>query len=225
MLRALLIALVLANALFFVWSRGGLAPALPAPHSSEREPERLAAQLNPERVTVLPASAASAAISAARAAAQVCLEAGPLGDAEIAAAEAAVAALRLPAGSWQRDAAPLPPLWLVYAARGADAAATRARTQELTRLQIAFEPLAAPAELAGGLVLSRHAARAEADAVLAAAHVNKALRFLRVVSLPTPPARLWLRVPKADAEQQDQLKALPPEPLAGGFKACAPRPA
>jgi len=227
MLRVLLIVLVLANALFFVWSRGGLAPALPAPHSSEREPERLAAQLNPERITVLPASAASAAISAARAAALVCLEAGPLGDADIAAAEAAVAALRLPEGSWQRDAAPLPPLWLVYAGRGADAAVMRARTQELTRLQIAFERLEAPADLAGGVVLSRHATRAEADAALAAAAAtaSKALRFLRVVSLPAPPARLWLRVPKAYPEQQDKLMALPPELVAGGFKACAPRPA
>jgi hypothetical protein len=32
-----------------------------------------------------------------------------------------------------------------------------------------------------------------------------------------------LRVPKADAEQQDKLKALPPELLAGGFKGCRPR--
>jgi hypothetical protein len=226
MLRALAIGLLLANAVFFAWSRGWLAPALPAPHSSEREPERLAAQLHPERVTVLPASAASAAIAAARAAALVCLEAGPLGEADLGGAEAALAALRLPEGSWLRDAAPLPPLWLVYAARPTDPAAMRARTQELSRLQIAFETLDAPAELAGGWVLSRHATRAEAEAALATvnANANKALRFLRVASLPAPPARLWLRLPKADAELQDKLKALPPELLAGGFKACTPRP-
>ncbi len=229
MLRALAIALLLANALCFVWVRGWLAPAWPAPHSSEREPERLAAQLHPERVTVLVGPAASAAIAAARAAALVCLEAGPLGEGDLAGAEAALAGLHLPEGSWQRDAAPLPPLWLVYVARPADTTVMRARSQELTRLQIAFETLAAPAELAGGLVLSRHATQAEADAALAAvtarASPGKALRWLRVVSLPEPPVRLWLRLPQADAELQEKLKALPPEPLAGGFKACTPRPA
>ncbi len=222
MLRTLVAALLLANVLFFGWSRGWLAPALPPPHSGEREPERLAAQLNPERVLVLPAPAASAAISAARAAAIACLEAGPLGDADIAAAEAAVAAVKLPEGSVLRDAAPLPPLWWVYAARATDAAVMKARTEELTRLQIAFEAADQPADLAGGLVLSRHATRAEAEAALAAV-AAKPPRFLRVVNLPAPPAQLWLRVAKADAAQQDKLKALPPEPLAGGFKACTPR--
>ncbi len=223
MLRAVVLVLLLANLLFFGWARGWLAPALPPPHSGEREPERLAAQVNPERVLVLPAKAASAAISAARAAAIACLEAGPLGEADIAAAETALAAARLPDGAWQREAAPLPPLWWVYASASPDAAVMRTRTAELTRLQIAFEAVETPADLAGGLLLSRHATRAEAEAALATVAANKTLRFLRVLSLPTPPARLWLRVPKADGEQQVRLQALPPEPLAGGFKACAAR--
>jgi hypothetical protein len=222
MLRAFVAALLLANLLFFGWAQGWFAPALPAPHSSEREPERLAAQLNPERVVVLPATAASAAISAARAAAIACLEAGPLGEADIAAAEAALAVARLPEGSVVRDAVPLPPLWWVYAARATDAAVMKTRAEELTRLQVAFEAVEAPLDLAGGLVLSRHATRAEAEAALAAV-AAKPPRYLRVVNLPTPPAQLWLRVVKADAAQQDKLKALPPEPLAGGFKACKPR--
>jgi hypothetical protein len=223
MLRALVIALVLANVLFFAWARGAFAPAWPGPGSGEREPGRLAAQLNPERVVVLAASAASAAISAAREAAVVCLEAGPLGEADMAVAESALAAAHLPDGSWLRDAAPLPPLWLLYAARSADPAVTRARAQELERLQIAVQPLEAPSDLAGALVLSRHATREAAEAALAALPVAKPLRYLRVVSLPAPPAQTWLRVPKASSEQQDKLKALPPELLAGGFKACKPR--
>jgi hypothetical protein len=222
MLRALAAALLLANLLFFGWARGLFAPALPAPHSSDREPERLAAQFNPERVLVVPATAASAVISAARAAAFACLEAGPLGEAGVGAAEAALGALKLPEGSVLRDATPLPPLWWVYAARAADAAAMAARSDELTRLQIPFETVDAPADLAGGLLVSRHTTRAEAEAALAAT-AAKPPRFLRVVGLPPPPARLWLRVPKADTPLQDRLKALPPEPLAGGFKACTPR--
>lgn len=226
MLRALVIVVLLANVLFWVWTRGGMAPALPPPHSGEREPERLAAQLNPERLVLLPTKAASAAITAitaARAAAIACVEAGPLGEADIAAAETALAAVRLPEGSVLREAASLPPLWWVYAARVTDAGVMSARTQELARLRIDYEVVDQPTDLAGGLRLSRHATRAEAEAALAAVVVNPPLRFLRVVGLPTPPARLWLRVPKADAEQQDKLLALPSAPLAGGFKACASR--
>jgi hypothetical protein len=226
MLRALVAALVLANVLFFAWARGWLEPVWPAPHSGEREPARLAAQLNPERVVVLPASAASVAITAAREAALVCLEAGPLGEADIAVAESALAAAHLPDGRWLREAEPLPPLWLVYAARSADASVTRARAQELERLKISVAPLDAPPELAGGLLLSRHATREAAEAALAAAAAlaeARPLRFLRVASLPAPPAQLWLRVPKASSAQQDQLRALPPALLAGGFKACKAR--
>lgn len=223
MLRATVVAVLLANLLLFGWTRGWLTPALSAPHSGEREPGRLAAQLNPERVVVLAPPAASAAISAARAAAIACLEAGPLGEPGITAAEAAVTAAKLPEGSASRAALPLPPLWWVYAARAPDAAVMKTRTDELTRLQLEFITVEVPADLAGGLVLSRHATRAAADSALAAV-ATKPPRFLRVVGLPAPPAQWWLRVARADAVQQDKLKALPTEALAGGFQPCQPRP-
>lgn len=221
MLRLLLGLLLLANAVFFGWSQGWFAPVWPAPHAGEREPERLAAQLRPESVRVLPASAASAAISAARAAALACLEAGPLADAQLAPAEAALASARLPEGGWQRVPAALPPLWLLSTARLLQPAALKAKGDELQALKLGFERLEAPPELAPALVLSRHATRAEAEAALAAA---APVRGLRVVSLPAPPAQHWLRVPRADSDQQDRLRALPAEVLAGGFKACAARP-
>ena len=65
MLRALLVALLLANLVFFGWAGGWFAPAWPAPGASEREPARLAAQVAPERVTVLSPAAASAALRSA----------------------------------------------------------------------------------------------------------------------------------------------------------------
>ena len=57
MLRVLLGLLLLANAPFFGWSQGWLAPAFPAPRTGEREPERLTAQVRPESVVILPAPA------------------------------------------------------------------------------------------------------------------------------------------------------------------------
>ena len=102
MLRVLLALFLAANLIFFGWARGWFAPGWPAPRAGEHEPERLAAQVAPERVIVLAPQAASAAVAAALAP-PVCLEAGPFGDAEIGAAEALLAQATLPPGSWARE--------------------------------------------------------------------------------------------------------------------------
>jgi hypothetical protein len=229
MLRALVAALVLANLLFFGWARGWFAPGWPAPRHAEREPERLAAQVRPDVLSVVPPKAASAAVAAARAAAVMCLEAGPFSttgaaaDADIAAAEAALAPAALADGAWARETVAPPSTWLVFAGRFADAPARRAKQEELKKLGLAYEALTAPEALAPGLVISRHGNREEADTALAGL-ADKPVKGLRVVELPGTPQQLWLRVPKADADTAERLKALPPDALAGGFKACSPRP-
>lgn len=226
MLRAVVALLLLANLAFFVWVRGGLAPGFPPPRHGEHEPERITAQLNPALVVVLPPGAASAAVVAARAAAARCMEAGPLGEDDVVAAEALLATALTPAswpaGSWVREEAAPPPRWLVYAGRVPEAAARRAREAELRRLGLEFELLQAPPELAPGLVLGRHATRAEAEAALAVlTAASTPLKGGRVVSLPAPPPQVWLRVPRASAEQQARLQALPGAAFAGGFRPCA----
>ncbi|MFY8018387.1 MAG: hypothetical protein ACOVN9_09735, partial [Inhella sp.] len=64
-LTVLLSALVAANGLLFAWGQGWLGGQ---PGSTQREPARLAAQVNPERLKLLSPEAASAA-SRARSAA------------------------------------------------------------------------------------------------------------------------------------------------------------
>ena len=86
MLRRLALLLLLANLLFFAWSQGWLTGIVGLRPHPEREPERLARQVRPETVVVLPPgpSAAStlrpmlAAAPAGSASAEgpVCLEAG-----------------------------------------------------------------------------------------------------------------------------------------------------
>jgi hypothetical protein len=225
MLRALVALLLLANVAFLGWSRGWFAPAWQPPRHGEREPERLAAQLRPEFVVVLPPKAASEAVSAARAAAAVCLQTGPLSEAELVAAKAALAPQQLPEGSVASVPVAVPPPWVVYAGRVADPAVRRARQAELDKLGLPYEVLAAPPELSPGLVLSRHASRTDADAALAAlAAASRPLKGARVLALPAGPALFTLKAARADAEQQARLQALPAAALAGGFKPCATAP-
>lgn len=99
MLRALLVLLLLANAGWWTWTQGWLpAGALPWPLDSQgqREPQRLAAQVRPESIQVLPSA------EALRLQAAACLQAGPYGDAAWAAAAAVVARTGLAGDAWQR---------------------------------------------------------------------------------------------------------------------------
>jgi hypothetical protein len=228
MLRALLLLLVVANVLFFAWTRGALAPAWPPPGYGDREPERLAAQVRPDSVVVVrPAFSGPAAVASAPAARPVCLEAGPLGDAEIGPAIDALKDAGLPEGSWQREQVEGTGTWAVYFGPFADADALRAKEQELSRLQLALQPATAPPELVPGLMLAPVADRAAAGAALAAL-VQRGVRTAKVVALPAPPLQHWLRVPQADAELQARLLALRSPALAGvpgaGFIACAKPP-
>lgn len=101
-LRALALLLVLANLGFFVWSRGWLDGLIAARATGEHEPERLARQVRPQSVRVLPEAAGVAAMKRP-AATGTCLEAGPFAAAD---AEAALAQWR---EQGARDAHIVPP--------------------------------------------------------------------------------------------------------------------
>lgn len=112
MLRVLLLLLVLANAGVYAWTSGWLDPLLPPPGKAEREPARLAAQISPESVRVLPARAAQEAQEAAQRDATRCLEIGPFGLVDAAQAEATLEAAGLSAGTWERDLRAPGQMWL-----------------------------------------------------------------------------------------------------------------
>ena len=103
MLRALLAVLLLANALYFGWARGWFAPTWPAPGASESEPARLAAQVAPERVTVLSPAAASAALQLGQAK-PACAPPAPVDGARAAASSPLASPLSSPLSSPQSAA-------------------------------------------------------------------------------------------------------------------------
>lgn len=99
MLRPLVVMLLAANIGFWAWSQGALDGLTGVPHDSDREPQRLAAQIAPERLeilrTELPASAASA-VSAAHGAASAASATAAAATAAASSAASTVAAASAP---------------------------------------------------------------------------------------------------------------------------------
>lgn len=93
-LRALLAALVVANLLFFAFARGAF-DSFGARSLGDREPERLAHQVRPQSIRLLPATPSGSAVVETT----TCFESPVFGAAEAAAAEAVLFA-NLPVGTW-----------------------------------------------------------------------------------------------------------------------------
>lgn len=242
MLRVLLVVLLLANGLFFAWVQGWLEPVSARPSNGDSEPRRVAAQVRPEAVRVLPPVAASQALGRARETTAGCMEGGPFTEAGLSAAETALLGAGMTVGQWIREsraAVAAESVWIVATGALPVTAVRNARAAELRRLEIDFEATTAPAELMPGWTLSRHGSRTAADRALArvdntlaASPTDNALvlrRELRVLALagsvPAGATQWWLRVARADNPLQERLLTLP-GPEVGGpgpFRPCAAR--
>lgn len=95
MLRALLAALVVANLVFFAYSRGALDGLLGLRALGDREPERLARQFRPQSIRLLPTSPAASAAGET----PTCFETPPFAAGEAAAVETVLAG-NLLLGAW-----------------------------------------------------------------------------------------------------------------------------
>jgi len=213
MLRALLLVLLLANGLLFAARQGWLGKP---GDSAEREPQRLARQVNADQVRVL--TEAEARLVLARADAQ-CLEAGPFNPAEAPVAERVLRDAGLPAGSWQALANGDHAGFMIIIGRLADREAVLRKTDELKRRHVGSEVLPDGSEFAPGLNLGRFDDRASADSALAAI-AQHGVRTARVVAVRAGVRQLRLRVPQADASLRARLAGLK-LPSGPGFVACA----
>lgn len=242
MLRALVVALALANLLFWAWSAGlleglGWAPA------RERDPTRLSQQVRPEAVRVLapsalrvapgPASAASAAsaanvstgpASAAMRSALVCLEIGPFTGAALDKAEAAMAAAALPQGSWIRLTQEMPAQYAVVLGPFDSRDALQKKREEVARTKLPFETLDlivnGGSTQRPGLALGRYDTRGAAESALAT-FAQRGVRTARVSLLRAAGVEGRLRIEGATPAQVEQLRGLSTGPLASGFAPCA----
>lgn len=167
-MRLLLLVLVLANALYFSWSQGLLSSYGFAPHS-DAEPQRLARQIRPEAVRVLPASVAESPASAASAASSLprpvqCLQAGIFDEAQ---AERLRVVLRTEwaADRWSLDPAVQAAQWIIYLGPYATTAALTKKRAELVARKLEPRELDDPA-LEPGLSLGSFETEGDARAQL-----------------------------------------------------------
>ncbi len=209
MLRWLLVVLLMANALMWAWGRGWLGGS---PGSEQREPERLALQVEPDRLQWLSPEEAQRA----RRHVPVCREVGPWSDeSALPAARAVLASSGVPdVQLWGQT---LPGVWAV-ATRDADDAADLARKKQvLARAGVEAKAERLEGETQRSWVISRHASQAEAQAALNRLRDGKGLRALRWVTVQAPRRELYLR--SADWPQA-QAQATAPE-WPGAPRACA----
>ena len=218
MLRALVALLIVANLGFFAWTQGWLDTVVGVRSVGDREPERLARQVHPELIRVLPPSAAGELAAAPLS----CLEAGPFGDAEIAAAQAALQAAA-PGATWADVKTQQPGAWIVYMGKFIDGASQARKEEELKRRDINFEPVAGSPALTPGLSLGRFDDKANADKALAQ-FTQLGVRTARVVEIAPPTASHRLRVEKADAALTARLATLNLGALGKGFAVCEAAP-
>jgi hypothetical protein len=227
MLRALLLSLVLANALFFAWSHGLLAAYGLAPEQ-QSEPQRLQQQIHPEMLVVLTPEAVAAAAAAASAASAPasapaiaanepteCLVAGLFDAARGKQLSDALAAL--PAGSWSLDEATDPGRWIVYMGRYQTAEFTDRKKAELRGLHVKYE--AAPASLEPGILLGRFDSEAAANKSLGDL-AQRGVRTAKVVVERPEQHGLQLRLPAVDAALKTQLDGLKTALAGKPLRAC-----
>lgn len=215
MLRALVAALLVANLAFFAWSQGWLDGIVGTRSIGDREPERMLRQVRPELVRILPpdnsASAASVALT--------CLEAGPFGDADVAAAQAAAQGA-LPGAAVTDVKTEQPGAWMVYMGRYADREALARKVDELKRRRLPYDEVRDPAALAPGLSLGRFDERTAATSALEQ-FARQGIHTARVVELKPAASKHLLRIETADAALATQARALQVAALGKGFAACA----
>jgi len=222
MLRALVLLLALANLGFWAWSQDWLAASLGWHAHGDREPERLARQVNPERITLLSASAAAelARRSPAEPSDTQCLEAGPFATAQsLAAATAALDAALVPSTLWAPVTIERPGSWVVVIAKFPDRKALLKRQDELRRIGVEATEVRGLPEWEPGLSAGKFAERGLAEKARDNV-AQRGIRGLKVVELLAPATQTWIRAERADANAQAQLLAVKSPALGAGFGAC-----
>ena len=218
MLRLFVLALLLANGVYFAWSQGllrayGFAPA------ATTEPQRMAQQVHPENLQILSAEAVKrleASPPPASKAAE-CLQAGLFNEADGAVLRTKLESM-LPAGTWSLDAYIEPARWIVYMGKYPTADALAKKRIELTQRNVKFENVTNPA-LEYGLSLGGYDNQVAADTALDVL-TRRGVRTARVVQDRFEVRSVILKIATVDEAIKAKLEELKPALGGKSFRAC-----
>jgi len=224
-LRALALALLLANAAYLAWGQGWLAAYGLVP-ARQSEPERLARQIHPEMLQLATEAARPAARPAPSASlapprlenGPQCLQVGVFTEQQAQALRTRLQA-SLPAGSWAFEPSGEAAHWIIYMGKYVSKEAMNRKRAKLRQLGLAFEPPISPA-LHPGLSLGSFGSQAEAEQALAEMN-QRGLRSARVMLERPELPGLWLRLPAADAALRSRLDRLKPQLAGKAVQGCS----
>jgi hypothetical protein len=214
MLRLLVLLLLLANATYFAWAQGLLAPVGFAP-VQQSEPQRMAQQIQPEAVRVLPGDEAKR-IEIAAVKAPECLQAGLFTETEATSLKQSLDGW--PGGSWTIEPATEPARWIVYMGKYPDTASLEKKKAELRERNVSFEPLA-NASLEPGISLGGYPTEAAAKQQLEALG-QKGVHTAKVVQERTESKGELLKFPAVDDTLRSKLDDLKSALNGKPLKAC-----
>jgi hypothetical protein len=232
MLRLLVLFLIVANGLLYVWSSGYLDAWGVKSTSSQSEKHRLEEQIEPERIVILPPSSATAplpvktnpapttASTAAPAAAAtqaqaaatltspaptMCLTAGVFNDKQISLLKQTLAT-KLPTLGWRFEVTNVPAKWIVYMGKYANTKERDLKKSQLDQIKVRYE-LLNTGNLEPGLSLGSFATQAAANQSLQQL-VKQGVRTARVLQESPEQKGQSLVVSNLDATARSQLDAL-----------------
>ena len=206
MLRIALLALLLANAAYFAWSQKLLASWGFAP-AQQSEPHRLAQQIKPQAIRVLPGEEArriEANGAATNGKPAECWQAGVFAEAEVAGLKQVLESW--PGGSWSLEPTVEPARWIVYMGKYLTPENVARKKGELRQIGISFEPLSNPS-LEPGLSLGGFATQAQAAQQLEVL-AQRGVRTAKVVQEREEMRGQLLKLPAVDDGLRPRLEDL-----------------
>lgn len=237
MLRLVVILLVLANAGYFAWTQGMLAP-LGLSTQVQSESHRLQEQVQPEAIRLLNAPrtdtasrtpptvqaaapvetpAAQTAVPVAAPPATACWRVGGYTPAQADALRQALQGQPALAGLWQLDEAQTSGRWIVYMGKLNDELMARKKT-ELREMNVEFREIRGGA-LGPALALGTFSTEAAAQQGLAIV-TRKGVRTARVVQERPEVRGQLLRLTRVDSALKAQLESLKPQLEGRVLQAC-----
>ena len=203
MLRLLVLALLLANGVYFAWGNG-LLQAYGFGPTQQSEPQRVTQQISPDAVRLLSANEFQQIEEQIKAdqAPKECLQAGPFDAAQSAVLRQSLGD-SLPANVWSLEELQIPAHWIVYMGKYPSTEALAKKRAEMVAMNLPVERLDNPA-LEPGLSLGGFDTKADADAALTRLSA-RGLHTARVLQEHAESTAYQLKLPAVGAALKPKL--------------------